>query len=69
MDVRVGHLPDPYQLDVAYTGGWPLGKVREIVMDGPNPDWLGPYIWRALREGFTAELRETEFESREVTGC
>ena len=38
-------------------------------MDGPNPDWLGPYIWRALREGFTAELRETEFESREVTGC
>lgn len=56
--MRVGHLPDSYRLDVAYAGGQPVGKVEKVVMDDPDPDRLGPYIRRALREGFTAELRE-----------
>lgn len=56
--MRVGHLPDPYRLDVAYAGGHPVGKVGKVVMDDPDPDLLGPYIRRALREGFTARLRE-----------
>lgn len=50
MDVQVGHLPDPYQLDVAYVGGR-SGTVGKIIMDEPDPDRLGPYIRRALREG------------------
>nr|WP_297994548.1 hypothetical protein [uncultured Actinomyces sp.] len=58
VDVRVGHLPDPYRLDVAYDGGYSGGTVERFVMDEPNPDRLGPYVRRALREGFTAELRE-----------
>ena len=58
VDVRVGHLPDPYRLDVAYAGGRPTGTVEKFVMDEPDPDCLGPYIRRALCEGFTAELRE-----------
>lgn len=58
MDVRVGHLPDPYRLDVAYAGGQPVGTVEKIVMNAPDPDRLGPYIRRALREGFTFKLRE-----------
>lgn len=56
--MRVGHLPDPYRLDVAYAGGQRVGTVERIVMDEPNPDRLGPYIRRALREGFTVKLRE-----------
>ena len=59
MYVKVGHLPDPFRLDVAYAGGQPVGTVEKIVMDEPNPDRLGPYIRRALREGFTVELRES----------
>lgn len=58
MDVRVGHLPDPYRLDVAYAGGQPIGTGERIIMDEPNPDRLGPYIRHALRERFAAELRE-----------
>lgn len=58
MDVRVGHLSDPYRLDVAYVGGRPIGRVEKIVMDDPDPDRLGPYIRHALREGFSADLRE-----------
>lgn len=66
MDVRVGHLPDPYRLDVAYAGGQAVGTVEKIVMDEPNQDRLGPYIRRALREGFTARLREDRAGSLEV---
>nr|DAX92683.1 MAG TPA: hypothetical protein [Caudoviricetes sp.] len=69
MDVRAGHLPDPYRLDVAYAGGQPVGTVEKIVMDEPNPDRPGPYIRNALREGFTAELREAGDGSYEVTEC
>lgn len=58
MDVRVGHLPGPYRLDVARAGGQPIGTVEEIVMNEPDPDPLGPYIRRALREEFTAKPRE-----------
>lgn len=58
MDVRVGHLPDPYRLDVARAGGQPVGTVEKIVMNEPDPDPRGPYIRRALRERFTAKLRE-----------
>lgn len=69
MDVRVGHLPDPYRLDVAYADGQPVGTVEKLVMDEPNPDRLGPYIRRALREGFTVKLREDGAESLEVREC
>ena len=69
VDVRVGHLPDPYRLDVAYAGGQPVGTVEKIMMDDPNPAWLGPYIRHALRDGFTIELREVCDGSREVTEC
>lgn len=69
MDVRVGHLPDPYRLDVAYAGGPPVGTVEKIVMDEPDPDRLGPYIRSALREGFTVEQREVVDGSYEVTEC
>lgn len=58
MAVRVGRLPNPYRLDVAYAGGQSVGTAEKIVMDEPDPDRLGPYIRRALREGFSAELRE-----------
>lgn len=69
MDVRVGHLPDPYRLDVAYAGGQPIGEVEKIVMNEPDPDPLGPYIRRALREEFLANLRAADSEGREVTEC
>lgn len=58
MAVRVGHLPNPYRLDVAYAGGQSVRTAEKIVMNEPDPDRLGPYIRRALREGFSAELRE-----------
>lgn len=58
MDVRVGHLPDPYRLDVAYADGQPIGTVEKIVMNEPDPDRLGPYIRSALREGCTVKPRE-----------
>lgn len=66
VDVRVGHLPDPYRLDAAYSGGQPVGTVERIVMDEPNPDRLGPYIRRALRESFSVELSEEYSESGEA---
>lgn len=67
--MRVGHLPDPYRLDVAYAGGQPVGTVEKIVMDEPDPDRLGPYIRRALREAFAVEFREVFDGSREVAEC
>lgn len=69
MDIRVGHLPDPYQLDVAYAGGQPIGTVEKIVMDEPNPDRLGPYVRRALREEFSADLREPGDGGYEEAKC
>lgn len=42
-------------LDVAYCGGQPIGTVEKVVMDEPNPDRLGPYIRRALREEIELE--------------
>lgn len=56
MYVKVGHLPYPYRLDVAYVE--PVGTVEKIFMDEPDPDRLGPYIRSAMRERFTAKLRE-----------
>lgn len=58
MGAKVGHLPDPYRLDVAYADGRPVGTVEKIVMDEPNPDRLGPYIRQALRDTFEVELSE-----------
>lgn len=58
MDVRAGHLPDPYRLDVACVGEQPAETVERFVMNEPDPDRLGPYIRRALREDFTVKLRE-----------
>lgn len=69
MAVQVGHLPDPYQLDAAYVGGRPIGKVGKIVMDEPDTDRLGPYIRQALREGFKVRPRELGSESPEEAGC
>lgn len=66
MDVRVGHLPDPYRLDIAYAGGQAVGTAEKIVMDEPNPDRLGPYIRRALRESFSVELSEEYSDSGEA---
>ena len=66
VDVRVGHLPDPYRLDVAYAGGQTVGTAEKIVMDEPNPDWLGPYTRHALRESFSVELSKEYSESREA---
>ena len=63
MDIKVGRLPDPYKLDVAYAGGQPVGAVEKIVMDEPNPDRLGPYIRKALTETFEVELSE-EYSER-----
>lgn len=64
--MRVGHLPDPYRIDVAYAGGQPVGTVEKFVMDEPNPDRLGPYIRRALRESFSVEVSEYSSESWEA---
>ena len=58
MSVTLGRPPGPYRLDVAYAGGQTIGTVEKIVMDEPNPDRLGPYVRRTLREGFSADLRE-----------
>ena len=69
MGVKVGHLPDPYRLDVAYSGGQPLGVVEKFVMDAPDPDRLGPYIRQALTETFEVGLSELGDSSREVSQC
>ena len=66
MDVRVGHLPDPYRIDVAYAGGQAAGTVERIAMDAPNPDRLGPYIRRALPGMFEVGLSEGYSESWEA---
>ena len=66
MEIRVGHLPDPYRLDVAYAGGQPVGTVERIIMDEPNPDRLGPYTRRALEETFEIALPEGYFEGWEA---
>nr|DAJ39957.1 MAG TPA: hypothetical protein [Caudoviricetes sp.] len=69
MDVKVGHLPNPYRIDIAYAGGQPIGTVEKIVMDEPDQDRLVPYIRRALREGFEVEFREVSEGSLEVGKC
>ena len=69
VSVTVGHLPDPYRLDVAYAGGQPIGTVERIILDESDPDRWGPYIRRALREGFTVEVSELGDSSRGVAEC
>lgn len=66
MGVKVGHLPDPYRLDIAYADGQPIGKVEKFVMDEPNPDRLGPYIRKALTGPFEVELSDWYSESWEA---
>ena len=58
MDVRVGYPPDSFSVDVAYYDGLPVGTVERFVRDAPDPDWLGPYIRRALTGPFEIELSE-----------
>jgi len=69
MDVRVGYLPNPYSLDVAYVGSRPVGTVEKIVMDEPNLDLLGPYIRSVLRGRFSAELQEVGEGSSGLEEC
>lgn len=42
MDIKVGHLPDPYRLNVAYADGQSVGSVEKFVMNEPDPNRLGP---------------------------
>lgn len=49
VDIRVGHLPDPYRLDIAYSEGQPVGEVENIEFSRPEPDRLRPYIEGFLR--------------------
>ena len=60
MYVKVGHLPDPYRLDVGVGDGQPLGTVEKIVMNEPDPDRLGPCIRRALQGGSRASCGRPE---------
>lgn len=69
MDVRVGHLPDPYRLDGARAGGQPVWTVEKIVMNEPDPDRLGPYIRPTLKKTFTGDLREPDSGGRAVAEC
>lgn len=69
MSVTAGHPPGPYRLDVVYADGQPIGTAEKIVMDEPDPARLGPYIRRALREGFTVKLREGRSGRLEVGEC
>lgn len=66
MGVKVGHLPDPYRLDIAYADAQPVGTVEKFAMDEPNPDRLGPYIRKALTETFEVELSDGYSESWEA---
>jgi hypothetical protein len=69
MDVKVGHLPNPYELDVAYRGGLPVGTVEKVVMSEPDPDLLGPYIRKALRDAFLVKLLAEDSPGSEEAGC
>lgn len=74
MDVRVGHLPDPNQLDVAYAGGQPAGEVEHIEFARPQPEFLRPYIQSYLRERPevlfpTIAHLGPDSGSREAPGC
>lgn len=66
MGVRVGHLPNSYRRRRRLAGGQPIGTVEKIVMDEPNPDRLGSYLRRALRDTFEVELSEEYSESWEA---
>lgn len=69
MYAKVGYLPDPYRLPVGVGDGQAIGAVEKIVMNESDPDRLGPYIRRALREEFVAKLRVADSEGQEVTEC
>lgn len=69
MGVKVGHLPDPYRLDIAYAGGQPIGAVEKFVRDVPTPDHPGPYVRQALREEFSVGLRAVEDSRSLEAGC
>ena len=69
MGVMVGHLPNLYKLDTAYCGDLPVGDVERVVMDGPGPDRLGPYIRKALRDSFSVKLRAEGSSGPEGAGC
>ena len=70
MDVRAGHLPDPYQLDVAYAEGQPIGEVEHIELECPDPDPPRPYIESLLRGGEVAlDLTFEGSDGYEVSVC
>lgn len=66
----VGRLPDPYELDVVYADGQPIGRVvqPQIVMDRPDPDHLRPYI-EAFLQGDTYILYSDFTDPHEVPGA
>lgn len=53
--VRVGHLPDPYQLDAGYAGGTPIGGVDYIEVQRPGHGQQRPFIDKLLGD-WTAAL-------------
>ena len=67
--VRVGYLPNPYDLDGAYVDGLRIGAVENIVMDEPDPDRPVPHIRAAPRDSFLVEVQEDYSEGREVAEC
>lgn len=67
--VRVGHLPNSYDLSGAYIDGLRIGAVEKIVMDEPDPDLLGPYIRAAQMDSFLIKVQKDYSEGREVAEC
>jgi hypothetical protein len=65
----VGYLTDQQDLAGAYIDGRRIGSVEKIVMDEPDPDRLGPYIRKALRDSFSPKLRDEDSESSEMERC
>lgn len=67
--VRVGYLPDPYELDFADTDGWCIGKPENIQFCPPDPDHLRPYIERFMREEIELELSRADGERGGGSRC
>lgn len=68
--VRVGHLPDPYQLDVVYAGETPIGEVQSMEVQSQDPDHLRPFIEKLLGDWSAALSRISRGLGRNrISGC